>query len=280
MKEVKSKDELLKLLEGAKKSGKKVGFVPTMGALHKGHLSLMKICRQQNDVAVASIFVNPTQFNDKNDLKNYPRMPEVDMKMLESEGCDIVFSPEVEEMYPEPDTRVFEFGNLGNVMEGSHRPGHFNGVAQIVSKLFDCVMPDNAYFGEKDFQQLAIIKQLVRKNNLSINIVACPIIREADGLAMSSRNLLLGKNERENAPLIYKTLSKAVSLKNEYSVTDLKKWVLEQVNTCPYLAVEYFEIVDDSELMPVSSWNDKSNKVGCIAVKAGNIRLIDNIRFN
>ena len=274
------KSELSDLLDGLRKSGKKIGFVPTMGALHQGHLSLMKICRKNNDVAVASIFVNPTQFNDKNDLRNYPRMPDVDLKLLESAGCDIVFSPEVEEMYPEPDTRVFEFGNLGEVMEGSHRPGHFNGVAQIVSKLFDCVMPDNAYFGEKDFQQLAIIKQLVRNNNLPINIVPCPIIRENDGLAMSSRNLLLGKNERLNAPLIHQVLTKAVSLKNKYSVAELKQWVIDQINANEFLNVEYFEIVDDVELMQVNNWNEKSNKVGCIAVKAGNIRLIDNIRFN
>ena len=274
------KSELSDLLDGLRKSGKKIGFVPTMGALHQGHLSLMKICRKNNDVAVASIFVNPTQFNDKNDLKNYPRMPDVDLKLLKSAGCDIVFSPEVEEMYPEPDTRVFEFGNLGEVMEGSHRPGHFNGVAQIVSKLFDCVMPDNAYFGEKDFQQLAIIKQLVRNNNLPINIVSCPIIRENDGLAMSSRNLLLGKNERLNAPLIHQVLTKAVSLKNKYSVAELNKWVIDQINANEFLNVEYFEIVDDVELMHINDWNEKSNKVGCIAVKAGNIRLIDNIRFN
>ena len=274
------KSELSDLLDGLRKSGKKIGFVPTMGALHQGHLSLMKICRKNNDVAVASIFVNPTQFNDKNDLRNYPRMPDVDLKLLKSAGCDIVFSPEVEEMYPEPDTRVFEFGNLGEVMEGSHRPGHFNGVAQIVSKLFDCVMPDNAYFGEKDFQQLAIIKQLVRNNNLPINIVSCPIIRENDGLAMSSRNLLLGKNERLNAPLIHQVLTKAVSLKNKYSVAELNKWVIDQINANEFLNVEYFEIVDDVELMQVNNWNEKSNKVGCIAVKAGNIRLIDNIRFN
>lgn len=274
------KSELSDLLDGLRKSGKKIGFVPTMGALHQGHLSLMKICRKNNDVAVASIFVNPTQFNDKNDLKNYPRMPDVDLKLLKSAGCDIVFSPEVEEMYPEPDTRVFEFGNLGEVMEGSHRPGHFNGVAQIVSKLFDCVMPDNAYFGEKDFQQLAIIKQLVRNNNLPINIVSCPIIRENDGLAMSSRNLLLGKNERLNAPLIHQVLTKAVSLQNQYSVAGLNKWVIDQINANEFLNVEYFEIVDDVELMQINDWNEKSNKVGCIAVKAGNIRLIDNIRFN
>ena len=274
------KKELSKVLNDLKEQGKTIGFVPTMGALHEGHLSLMHICRENNDIAVASIFVNPTQFNDKNDLKNYPRMPEIDLKLLESEGCDIVFSPEVEEMYPEPDTRIFEFGNLGEVMEGSHRPGHFNGVAQIVSKLFDCVMPHDAYFGEKDFQQLAIIKQLVQTYNLPINIVSCPIIREPDGLAMSSRNLLLGSNERENAPIINQILKNAVFLKNKFEVKALQQWVIAQINSNQFLKVEYFEIVDDVELNPVKDWNEKSNKVGCIAVKAGNIRLIDNIRFN
>ena len=267
------------ILENLKQNNKTIGFVPTMGALHEGHLSLMKICRANNDVAVASIFVNPTQFNDKNDLKNYPRMPEKDLAMLKSEGCDYVFMPEVDEMYPESDTRIFEFGKLGEVMEGSHRPGHFNGVAQIVSKLFDVVMPHNAYFGDKDFQQLAIIKQLVLKLNFPINIVPCPIIREPDGLAMSSRNLLLGENERKNAPLIHKTLTIAKAMSNQYSIVDLKKWVVSQINSNLYLKVEYFEIVDDIYLQPMADWSSDTEKVGCIAVKAGNIRLIDNIRF-
>jgi pantoate--beta-alanine ligase len=279
MKVISSKSELSEICDKYRSEGKQVGFVPTMGALHEGHLSLMKICRQNNDVSVASIFVNPTQFNDKNDLKNYPRMPEKDMAMLESEGCDLILMPSVDEMYPEPDNRVFEFGKLGNVMEGSHRPGHFNGVAQVVSKLFDIVMPHNAYFGDKDFQQLAIIKQLVKQLNLPINIIPCPIVREPDGLAMSSRNLLLGENERKSAPLIFKTLLQAKEMSFKQSISDIIQWVIIQINNNPYLKVEYFEIVDDVFLQPVNVWDKKINNVGCIAVKAGNIRLIDNIRF-
>jgi pantoate--beta-alanine ligase len=279
MKVIASKFELSKILIKFKNEGQKIGFVPTMGALHEGHLSLMRICRAKNDVAVASIFVNPTQFNDKNDLKNYPRMPEKDLAMLEQEGCDYVFLPEVDEIYPEPDTRVFEFGKLGEVMEGSHRPGHFNGVAQVVSKLFEIVMPHNAYFGDKDFQQLAIIKFLVKELNYPINIIPCPIVREPDGLAMSSRNLLLGENERNNAPLIYKTLAEAKLLSAKLNVNELISWVISQINSNSYLKVEYFEIVDELELQPVKDWTGNSKKVGCIAVKAGNIRLIDNIRF-
>jgi pantoate--beta-alanine ligase len=276
---VKSKSELRKILESQKKTGKTIGFVPTMGALHKGHMSLIQMCRINNDISIASIFVNPTQFNDKNDLKNYPRTLEMDLARLENEKCDIVFNPEVEEMYPEPDKRIFDFGILDKVMEGEHRPGHFNGVAQIVSKLFDAVMPDNAYFGQKDFQQLTIIRQLVRDLKMPVHIVACPIIRESDGLAMSSRNQLLGKNERQAAPVISKSLLKALELKEIMDVKELRNWVIQQVNENPFLVTEYFEIVDDIALHPVRYWQEFENIVGCIAVKAGNIRLIDNIRF-
>lgn len=279
MRIIKTKSELKEVVDNYRLTGKNVGFVPTMGALHQGHLSLMKQCRSNNDVAVASIFVNPTQFNDKNDLKNYPRTLDKDLGMLESEGCDIVFAPEVEEMYPEPDTRVFDFGKLDKVMEGAHRQGHFNGVAQIVSKLFYAVNPDNAYFGEKDFQQLCIIQQLVRDLKLQVNIVACPILREKDGLAMSSRNQLLGKNERLAAPLISQTLFKAVKMKGEMDVESLKCWVTNKINENQFLKTEYFEIVESIELQPIKSWVENNNIVGCIAVKAGNIRLIDNIRF-
>jgi pantoate--beta-alanine ligase len=256
-----------------------IGFVPTMGALHAGHISLIEICRKENDIVVSSVFVNPTQFNDKNDLARYPRMPEKDFSMLQAAGCDIVFYPEVAEMYPEEDKRIFHFGTLEEVMEGAHRPGHFNGVAQIVSKLFDSVMPTNAYFGDKDFQQLAIIKQLVKDLRYNINIVACPIVREPDGLAMSSRNLLLGTNERQAAPLIYASLKKTVELQYSHDIAELKNWVCKQIDANPFLKIEYFEIVDELTLQPVKSWQEKVNKVGCIAVRAGNIRLIDNVRF-
>jgi pantoate--beta-alanine ligase len=268
------------LIEELKSRGKTVGFVPTMGALHEGHLSLVNYAKANNDYVVVSIFVNPTQFNDKNDLKNYPRTFDSDAEKLRNAGVDIIFSPTEHEMYPEPDTRLFDFGLLDKVMEGKHRPGHFNGVAQIVSKLFDAVMPHKAYFGEKDFQQLAIIKQLVKRQNYNIEIVSCPIIREADGLAMSSRNVLLSSVQRVNAAHISKTLFESSEMAKSLSVDDLKKWVYKTINENPELEVEYFEIVDDTYLQPIKNWDEKNNKVGCIAVKVGRVRLIDNIKYN
>lgn len=276
---LKHKKEVAELITDYRKQGKSIGFVPTMGALHEGHLSLMRKCKRDNAIAVASIFVNPTQFNDKNDLKNYPRTFDADAAKFESEGCDVIFAPEVDEMYPEPDSRVFELGMLDKVMEGAHRPGHFNGVCQVVTKLFDIVMPDKAYFGEKDFQQLAVIKYIVKQFNYPIQIIPCPIIREPDGLAMSSRNMLLEPVIRKNAPLISTTLFKAVELKNNLDVKELKKWVINSVDSNEYLKTEYFDIVDDSTLLSVDNWNSSSGLIGCIAVKAGAIRLIDNIRF-
>lgn len=263
-----------------RQQGKSIGFVPTMGALHDGHLSLIAQAKQGNDVVVVSVFVNPTQFNDKNDLKNYPRTVEADLKKLEQAGCNIAFVPTEKEIYPEPDTRVFDFGNLNKVMEGKCRKGHFNGVAQVVSRLFSIVSPTRAYFGEKDFQQICVIKSMVKQLGLPVEIIPCPIIRETDGLAMSSRNALLNPDQRKNAVQISQTLFKAREIALNYSVEDLKKWVMAQINDNPFLDVEYFEIVDDVELMPIADWTEKKNKVGCIAVKVGAIRLIDNIRFN
>jgi pantoate--beta-alanine ligase len=268
------------IINSLKREGKSVGFVPTMGALHQGHLSLVKYSKKDNDITVVSIFVNPTQFNDKEDLKNYPRTFDVDSKMLENEGVDYIFAPTESEMYPEPDTRIFEFENIDKLMEGAHRPGHFNGVAQIVSKLFDAVKSDRAYFGQKDFQQLAIIKQMVHKLNYNISIVACPIIREVDGLAMSSRNSLLSDDQRKNAPFISKVLFESIEKSKELNIQELKTWVINKVNTNPFLQVEYFEIVDDTFLIPSKSWDELTAKVGCIAVKVGKIRLIDNIKYN
>ena len=262
-----------------KKEGKSIGFVPTMGALHLGHLSLTAESIKNNDITVVSIFVNPTQFNNPNDLSTYPKCLEQDLEKLSNYNPDIVFVPEVADIYPEPDTRVFNFGHLDLVMEGKNRPGHFNGVAQVVSKLFDIVNPDNAYFGQKDFQQVAVIKQMVKDLKLSVNIVPCPIIREEDGLAMSSRNLLLAKEERKNAAKISETLFKACNLAAELSVKQLKEWVIEEINKNPYLSVEYFEIVDDTYLKDVKSWDEDCVKVGCITVQVGNVRLIDNITF-
>ena len=259
--------------------GNTVGFVPTMGALHAGHISLVKQAVSENPVVVVSIFVNPTQFNDPNDLERYPRTLENDMKLLEPTGCSIVFAPNAKEVYPEPDKRKFNFGKLEKVMEGKHRPGHFNGVAQVVSRLFDMVKPTKSYFGLKDFQQLAIVKNMVKQLQLPVEIVPCAIIREESGLAMSSRNELLTEEQRENAAVISETLFKAKELKAQKSVQEITDWVTETINKNPFLDVEYFEIVDDEQLQPVNNWDEKSTKVGCVAVYCGKIRLIDNIVF-
>ena len=270
------------LQEELGKQGSKagIGFVPTMGALHEGHLSLVKRAVAENQAVVVSIFVNPTQFNDPKDLERYPRTLEADLALLKHTGCKFVFAPSVNEVYPEEDTRKFNFGKLEKVMEGKFRPGHFNGVAQVVSRLFDMVKPDKAYFGLKDFQQLAIIKNMVKQLDLPVEIVPCEIVREKSGLAMSSRNELLSPEQRENAVLISKTLFRAKELITEKNVNDLRNWVVGEINKNPYLDVEYFEIVDDEQLQTVTDWNEKNTKVGCIAVFCGKIRLIDNIVFN
>ncbi len=257
-----------------------LGFVPTMGALHKGHLSLVQQSVAENARTVVSIFVNPTQFNDPKDLERYPRTLESDLKLLEPSGCYIVFAPNANEVYPETDLRKFNFGKLETVMEDKHRPGHFNGVAQVVSKLFDMVKPDKAYFGLKDFQQLAIIKSMAKQLHLPVEIVPCAIIREKSGLAMSSRNALLTKEQRENAAVISATLEKAKELMGQKSVEELTEWVVERINQNPFLDVEYFEIVDDEQLQAVKNWEEENTKVACIAAFCGKIRLIDNIVLN
>ena len=262
-----------------KYNSKNIGFVPTMGALHSGHISLVERCVKENDVCVVSVFVNPTQFNDKADLERYPRTEEADKKLLEAAGCDIVFMPGVEEMYPEEDTRVFNFGSIETVMEGKYRPGHFNGVAQIVSKLFDAVEPTRSYFGEKDFQQVAIIRDMVRQLNLPVEIIACPIIREESGLARSSRNELLSAEERKKAALISQVLSKSVNFAKEMSVDEVKNWVIDQFKTDEVFRMDYYDIVDGNSLQSVSSWEESDYIVGCIAVYCGKIRLIDNIHY-
>ena len=279
MKLVKTVKELQENLQLLRTCGT-VGFVPTMGALHKGHISLVENAAGVDNVVVVSIFVNPTQFNNSEDLKRYPRTLETDLDMLKNVGCDLVFAPSVAEMYPEPDNRRFWFGTLETVMEGKYRPNHFNGVAQVVSKLFDMVKPDKAYFGLKDFQQLAIVKSMVKQLNLPVEIVPCPIIREENGLAMSSRNELLNAEERKNASIISETIFMAKELVGQKSVKELVKWVTERINKNPFLNVEYFEIVDDTSLQPVKSWEDKNTKVGCVAVYCGKVRLIDNIVLN
>ena len=267
-------------LSEASAQGLKIGFVPTMGALHQGHLSLVEQAGHECGVVVASIFVNPTQFNDPNDLVNYPRTLEADLKMLETQGCDIVFVPTVETMYPEPDNRIFAFGELETVMEGKFRPGHFNGVAQVVSKLFDLVNPDKAFFGQKDFQQLAIIKAMVKQLNLPVEIVPCAIVREPDGLAMSSRNKLLLPEYRKCAPQIYRILNEAKNLAKSHSVAEVKNFVCQEIEQTNLLKLEYFELVEELSLKAIQSWDESGIKVGCIAVFAGKVRLIDNLIFN
>lgn len=271
--------ELRKQLAEQKKSGT-TGFVPTMGALHRGHISLAERSVAENAVTVVSIFVNPTQFNDPEDLKRYPRTLESDLKLLEPVGCDFVFAPSPQEIYPEPDTRRFDFGELERVMEGVHRPGHFNGVAQVVSRLFEIVQPDKAYFGLKDFQQLAVINAMVIQLNLPVEIIPCDIVREESGLAMSSRNELLSARERDNAADISKTLFSAQKQKDSKSVSQLKEWIAAQINKNPLLEVEYVEIVDSKNLQPVKSWNDNWKAVVCVAVYCGKVRLIDNVVLN
>lgn len=274
-----TKQQLWDVLDVHRNDGLTIGFVPTMGALHEGHLSLVKKAGKENDIVVVSIFVNPTQFNDPKDLDRYPRDLEKDMSMLDGCDCDYIFYPGVSELYPEPDTRVFDFGNIERVMEGEFRSGHFNGVAQVVSKFFEIVKPDKAYFGLKDFQQLVIIKNLIKQLNLDLEIVPCDIIREADGLAMSSRNMLLTSEHRSAAPLINSTLVEAGKLACKMGVEELRLWVVNKINSDPLLKVEYFSIVDDEELKSVNDWDKLGQKVGCVAVFAGKIRLIDNIIF-
>ena len=279
MKVIHTIEDLQAGLSVLKAQGKKVGLVPTMGALHAGHASLVKRSVNENDVKVVSVFVNPTQFNDKNDLVKYPRTLEADCKLLEDCGATLVFAPSVEEMYPEPDTRQFGYAPLDTVMEGAFRPGHFNGVCQIVSKLFDAVKPHRAYFGEKDFQQLAIIREMVRQMKFDLEIVGCPIVREEDGLALSSRNARLSSDERENALNISRTLFKSRTFAATHSVSETQKMVEDAIAAAPGLRLEYFEIVDGNTLQKIGDWNETSYAVGCITVFCGEVRLIDNIKY-
>ena len=269
--------DLQKALADREPSG--IGFVPTMGALHAGHRSLVEKARKECATVVVSVFVNPTQFNDKNDLRNYPRTPEADAAVLEAAGADFVLMPSVEEIYPEPDNRQFDFGMVDKVMEGATRPGHFNGVAQVVSRLFDIVKPAKAYFGEKDFQQIAVIKAMVAQLGMDVEIVECPIIRDTDGLALSSRNTLLDEAHRKAAPHIYEVISKCSAMKDNLTPEVLTAWVVEQVEQEPLLKVIYFQAVDALTLQQVTSWSDSERIQGCIAVQAGEIRLIDNVKI-
>lgn len=279
MKLIQTISELREELQAVRKQGKSIGLVPTMGALHDGHASLVKRAVKENDVVVVSDFVNPTQFNDKNDLLKYPRTLDADCVLLEKHGAAFVFAPSVEEIYPEPDTRQFSYAPLDTVMEGKYRPGHFNGVCQIVSKLFLIVEPDRAYFGEKDFQQLAIIREMVRKYPFNLEIVGCPIVREADGLALSSRNTRLSAEQRLQALQISKTLFSSVDFAKEHTLEETKQYVENRIAESEGLELEYFEIVDGNTLQTVSNWNDSDYIVGCITVFCGEVRLIDNIKY-
>lgn len=270
---------LKELLQQHRQEGKTIGFVPTMGALHKGHITLVERCVAENDICVVSIFVNPTQFNNQEDLRLYPRTPEEDYELLKSTGADVVFAPSVEEIYPGPDIRIFDFGLLDKVMEGAFRPGHFNGVAQVVSKLFAFVEPHKAYFGEKDFQQLAIVREMVKQQELPVEIVGVPTVREQNGLAMSSRNQRLSVEQREHASEIHRIMRESTLLTEEQSPDQIIHFVTGSINNVPDLRVEYFGIVDGDSLQPVSTWQDSGNIVGAIAVYCGDVRLIDNIRY-
>lgn len=282
MKVINKTSDLQAIIEQFKNDGKSIGLVPTMGALHKGHLSLVKNSISNNDITVVSIFVNPTQFNNPNDLASYPRTVEKDLELLQTVGCDIVFAPEADDIYSksETDSRFeFDFEGLDKVMEGKFRPGHFNGVVQIVSKLFDLVRPDRAYFGEKDFQQLAIIRLMTRRYNLPIEIVPCPIVREDSGLALSSRNSLLKDNEKQVAQHIYAVLNESRQFVPQTEVEELKQCVIAAIEQKPELKVEYFDIVDGHTLKSIVKWDECDYVVGCITVFCGNVRLIDNICY-
>ncbi len=276
-----SNADLQNALFDLRKQGKSVGLVPTMGALHEGHASLVRHSVKENDVTVVSVFVNPTQFNDKEDLKHYPRTLEADCALLEQIGADFVFAPSVEEMYPTPDTRQFEYPPVSTVMEGAHRPGHFNGVCQVVSRLFYIAKPDRAYFGEKDWQQIAVVKAMVKHLGIKVDIVECDIVREEDGLAMSSRNTRLTPEERQIAPNIYRVLKESLDFAKTHEVKETHDFVVNALNAIDGLEVEYYSIVEGETLQEVESWNDSKHVVGCITVYCGAtpIRLIDHITY-
>ena len=279
MKIYKTTKGLENALRALRAESKTIGLVPTMGALHAGHLSLVERCVAENDVCVVSVFVNPTQFNNQTDLEKYPRTLEADAALLAGAKCSILFAPSVKQIYPKPDTRVFDFGQLDKVMEGVHRPGHFNGVGQVVSRLFDIVKPGKAYFGEKDYQQLAIIRKMVKDYKYPIEIVGCPIVREKDGMALSSRNMRLSKDERKRAVRISQTLFKSVEMAATKSLEEVKQWVIDEINKDSILNVEYYEIVNSETMQSVKSWKDADKITGCITVYCGEVRLIDNIQY-
>ena len=275
----KTAEELRSFVTEERKQGHCIAFVPTMGALHEGHLSLVRRALKENDCCIVSVFVNPTQFNNPRDLETYPRTLDADSRLLASIGTTALFAPEVETIYPEPDTRVFHVGAVAEVMEGKYRPGHFNGVMQVVSRLFDLVQPDCAYFGEKDFQQIAVLRAMAREIKSPVEIIACPIVREEDGLARSSRNTLLTEEGRAQAPNIYRILSESRTWSKELSPKAVIERTTQLLDAIPTLRVEYFEIVDADTLQPITRWEDSPKPHGCITVYCGEVRLIDNIAY-
>lgn len=279
MKVLRTVGELRQAMDEARAAGQSIGLVPTMGALHAGHASLVDKAREQNNIVVVSVFVNPTQFNNPNDLSTYPRTEQADCELLEKHGADYAFIPSVEEIYPKPDTRVFPLGEVAEVMEGAMRPGHFNGVAQIVSKLFAMVLPTRAYFGEKDFQQIAVIRRMVQLEGFDLEIVACPIKREPDGLALSSRNVRLTPEGRAQAPAIHRVLAESLSMAADHTPAEVKQWVTERINNAGGLETEYYEIADALTMQPVDNWQSPNGTVGCVTVYCGDVRLIDNILY-
>ena len=275
----KTAEELRSFITEERKQGHRIAFVPTMGALHEGHLSLVRRALKENDCCIVSVFVNPTQFNNPRDLETYPRTLDADSRLLASIGTTALFAPEVETIYPEPDTRVFHVGAVAEVMEGKYRPGHFNGVMQVVSRLFNLVQPDRAYFGEKDFQQIAVLRAMAREIKSPVEIIACPIVREEDGLARSSRNTLLSEEGRAQAPNIYRILSESRTWSKELSPKAVIERATQLLDAIPTLRVEYFEIVDADTLQPITRWEDSPKPHGCITVYCGEVRLIDNIAY-
>lgn len=271
--------DIQRFVEEKHNLGLKVGFVPTMGALHEGHISLINRAKKENDIVVCSVFVNPIQFNNPADLEKYPRTPEKDIEKLEQAGCDAVFMPTAEEMYPNKVEDHYDFGDIEHVMEGACRPGHFNGVAIVVRKLFEIVNPNKAYFGEKDFQQLAIIKKMVRDLNMNLEIVPCPIVREIDGLAMSSRNVRLNEAERAIAPKIFATLNDSITKKDAMSPSEMKKYTLDKYAEIKEFDVEYVEITDETNLKSLENWNECDHARIFVALQLGPVRLIDNVRI-
>lgn len=274
----KKKNALINCLSILKQENKQIGFVPTMGALHKGHLSLLQESNKNNDISVVTIFVNPTQFNKPEDLEKYPKTLENDLELLKNANCDIVFIPSVEEIYADHVlSKSYSFDGIEHQMEGKFRDGHFDGVATIVQAFFEIIKPNRAYFGEKDYQQLQVVKKLAEKENLSVEVIGCPIFRENDGLAMSSRNARLSENQRKASPLIYQTLRNASNLINKKEIVDIYRFVKDQFNKNELLELEYFTIAEEKSLQEVNTVQVGNKYRAFIAVNAGNVRLIDNI---